>query len=204
MALVDGPFDEGILRLQVKHVEFVDPRRHNQQRSAAHVGCRRRILDELHQVILEDDLARRRGYVFTNAERLHVGHGDRQPTLAAPQILEQVLEAAQKVLSARLERRGENLGIGRDEIGRGERVDELAGIEVDLARGRWVEPLDAAHRRERGLGPNEIALFDEMKDRVLGPVGMFETLVFQRFLGPSAKSHQALGGRLPDAKAIVE
>ena len=52
----------------LEHVELVDPRRHDEQRAAPDVGRRRRILDELHQLVLIDDLARRRRYVFAEPE----------------------------------------------------------------------------------------------------------------------------------------
>jgi hypothetical protein len=52
----------------LEHVELVDPRRHDEQRAAPDVGRRRRILDELHQLVLIDDLARRRRDVFAEPE----------------------------------------------------------------------------------------------------------------------------------------
>ena len=38
-------------------------------------------------------------------ERLHVGHRDREPAVAALQVVEQVVEAVDQVLAAGLERR---------------------------------------------------------------------------------------------------
>ena len=58
------------------------------------------ILDELHQVVLENDLARRDGDVLADLERLDVGHADRELALAALEIAQQVLQAFDQVLAA--------------------------------------------------------------------------------------------------------
>ena len=45
MSLIDGPFDEGVLRLQVENIELVDPWWHDEEWPSANFSCRRRILD---------------------------------------------------------------------------------------------------------------------------------------------------------------
>ena len=103
VALVDAELDEAVLRLQVEDVELVDPRRHDHQRPLVHLLGRRRVLDQLHQVGLEHDLARRGRDVPADLERVEVGHPDREPALAALEILQHVLQAAQQVLAAGLD-----------------------------------------------------------------------------------------------------
>ena len=83
-ALVDAPFDEGFLRLEIEDVELVDPRRHDQQRRAQHVFGRRRILDQLHQLVLEDHLARRRRHVDADLEIGRIGLADAQRCRVRP------------------------------------------------------------------------------------------------------------------------
>jgi hypothetical protein len=47
VALFDGPFDEGLLRIEIENVELVDPGRHDQQRAFEHGFGRRLVLDDL-------------------------------------------------------------------------------------------------------------------------------------------------------------
>ena len=54
--------------------------------------------------------------------------------------------------AAALKRGLQHLGIGRDEVRRSDRVDELARVEIDLVRRLFVEAFDATHGREDGLG----------------------------------------------------
>src|SRR3546814_11979123 len=72
VALRDRPADEGVLRPQVKDVVLVDPRRDDQQRPLGDIVGRRRVLDELHEVVLVDHLARRKGDVLAEREGVAV------------------------------------------------------------------------------------------------------------------------------------
>ena len=67
-ALIDAPLDEGFLRREVEDVELIDPRRHDQHRRLEHFRRRGRILDELDQLVLEHDLARREREIAANLE----------------------------------------------------------------------------------------------------------------------------------------
>ena len=79
--LVDGVLDEAVLRLQVQDVELVDPGRHDQERAFVDLlGCRR-ILDELHQLVLVDHLAGRGRDVLADLEGGLVGHADLQAAI---------------------------------------------------------------------------------------------------------------------------
>ena len=93
VTLLDRPADERVPRPQIENIELVDPGRDDQQRPPLHGLGGRRILQQLDQVILVDDLARRRGNILADLERRHVGHRDRQPALAALEVVEQVLQA---------------------------------------------------------------------------------------------------------------
>ena len=54
----------------------------------------RLVLDQLHQVVLEDHLAGRGGDVLADLEGLGVGHLDAQLAVAALDVLEQIVQAA--------------------------------------------------------------------------------------------------------------
>src|SRR3546814_20840112 len=61
VALRDRPADEGVLRPQIQDVVLVDPRRDDQQRPLGDLLGRRRVLDELHEVVLVRSEERRVG-----------------------------------------------------------------------------------------------------------------------------------------------
>ena len=102
-------------------------------------------------------------------EGVEIGHLDRELAVAAGEVAEQVVEAAQQVLAARLERRAQHLGVGRDEVGRRHRIDELAGVEVDLLPGLVVEPLELVDRADQPARGQQVGLLDEVEQRVVVP-----------------------------------
>src|SRR5207344_320809 len=104
VSLFDTPADERILWLQIEDVEFVDPRRNDQQRRFTYLLCYRRVLDELDHFILENDLARRRRNIFAEPERIHIRHSNAEAAFAALQVVKQIRQAAQQVLAAGLNR----------------------------------------------------------------------------------------------------
>ena len=91
VALLDRPADERVPRPQIEDIELVDPGRDDQQRPPLHGLGGWRILQQLDQIILVDDLAGGRGDILADLECRHVGHRDREPALAALEIVEQVL-----------------------------------------------------------------------------------------------------------------
>jgi hypothetical protein len=121
---------EGILRLQVEDVELVDAGRHDHQRPRMHLRRRRRVLDELDQLVLEDHLARRRRQVAADLEGVVVGHRD----AALAEVGEEVLDAGGDAGALRGKRRLDEFRIGRREVGGRHGVDELAGEELAAAR----------------------------------------------------------------------
>ena len=97
--LLDRPLDQRVLFAQVEDVVLVDPRRHDEQRPLRHLLRRRLVLDQLHQVVLEDDLAGRGRDVDAELEGLGVGHRDLELAVAALDVVEQVVEALDEVLA---------------------------------------------------------------------------------------------------------
>ena len=76
MALGDRVRDEGVRGLQVEDVVLVDARRDDHQRALVDLRGGRRVLDQLDQLVLEDDGARRGADVAAHLERRLVGHRD--------------------------------------------------------------------------------------------------------------------------------
>ena len=169
MAPVHRPLDEGVLRAEVQDVELVDPRRDDEQRPPAHRLRGGRVLEELHQVVLEHDLAGGDRDVLARLELVEVGHLHPEPAPAPFEVFEHVLESLYEVLAARLHGAPDHLGVRHREVGRREGVDELPGVEVHLVRGMCIEPFRPAHRREHELRRQQVALLDVVVDGVPGP-----------------------------------
>ena len=196
-ALVDAELDEAVLGLQIEDVELVDPGRHDHQRPPVYLLGRRRVLDQLHQVGLEHDLARRRRDVAADLERVEVGHLDREPALAALEILQHVLEAAQQVLAAGLEGQPQDLGIGRDEVRGRHHLDELARVELELLLGLVVQPVLLAGDLQDVFGAQQVGLLDEVEQRVVVPGGVLEPPVAR------GRERSPARHRLPSMRWVV-
>ena len=95
---------------------------------------------------MENHFAWRRGNIFTDLESVVVGHPDFQFAVAALEIVEHVFQAIDQVLAAAIDGFAQHLRIGRDEIGRRQRVDELAGVEIDLLGGLRVQAINLGDR----------------------------------------------------------
>ena len=165
---------------QIQDVELVDPGRDDQQRPALHLLGRRRVLDELHQVVLEDDLAGRDRDVLADLEGVQIGHLDAQLALAALEVAQQVLQALHQVLAAGLDGRPQHFRIGEQEIGRRHRVDELAGVEIDLLRRLVVEAVHLPHRLLHPARGQQVGLLDVVEELVLFPGRILEAAVVRR------------------------
>ena len=121
---------QAVLRPHVEDVVLVDPGRHEEQRALALGLGQRLVLDELHQVVLVDDLARRRRQVATDNERLLVVGGDVEAAFAVLQIVQQVPEPVQDALALGFD---ESVAGGRvqgQEVARRQRAQELPGVEL--------------------------------------------------------------------------
>ena len=169
IALRYGPSDKRVLRPQIEHVVLVDPGRHDQERPAIHRLRARRILDQLHQLVLEDDLSGRRGDGLAQDEVVLVRHARREPALVALQIVEHVAQAPQQVLAPGLGGLPERRRVGGEEVGRRQRIDELARVEGELGSILLVEAAQVPHRRLHAGGGQQVRLFQVIEDPALGP-----------------------------------
>ena len=84
-------------------------------------AVRRRVLDELDQLVAKDDAARRHGEIAADLERALVAHRN----AAAPRIGDEIGEPLHEARTVGGERALQHLGIGRHEIRRRERIDVL-------------------------------------------------------------------------------
>ena len=121
---------QAVLRPHVEDVVLVDPGRHEEKRALALGLGQRLVLDELHQVVLVDDLARGRRQVATDNERLLVVGGYVETAFTMLQIVQEVLEPVQDALSLGFD---ESVAGGRvqgQEVARRQRAQELPGVEL--------------------------------------------------------------------------
>ena len=119
----------------------------------------------------------RRGHVFAELERLVVGHADGKLAAAALEVAKQVLQPVDQVLAAALDRGGQHFGIGEREIGRRQRVDELAREEAHLARRLRIEALSVGDQFLYVLRGDQVRLLDVVEHEVVLPHLVLEAVV---------------------------
>ena len=100
-----------------------------------------------------------------NLKAVEVGHLQAQPSAPALDILDQIPETVDQIFAPALDASLENDRIGRDKIGRRQRVDELARVELRLVMGMRIDPLDAANRRLKEARHQQIRLLHVVEDR---------------------------------------
>ena len=197
IALGHGVGDEGVLRLQVEDVVLVDARRDHHQRTARHLGGGRLVLDELDQLVLVHDIARRHRQVATDLERRLLGLAD----ALLLHVAEQIGEPARQALALGVERLAQRLGIGGGEIRRAHRIDPLARGEARARLGLRLElgGLDQLVEIARG---QQVGLLQIVVIRVVAPFLRREAPV----AGLGRGERLALAGRerRPKARLLLE
>ncbi len=176
-ALIDAPFDEGLFRRQVEHVEFVDPRRNDQERTLEHGFGRGRVLNELHQLVLEDHLARRDGEVAADLEHRRIGLPDFQVAAAGFDVLGKHVHAANEVVGIGDECLTQQFGVGQDEIRRRQRIGDLPHVEFGFLPGVGTEIGGVADQLAGPVRGEEIGLFEKIEELVLRPFRVGKALV---------------------------
>ena len=199
MPLVDAPFDEGFFRREIEHVILVDPRRNDQQRPLEHGRGRRRELDELHELVLKNDLAGRRRQIAADGEHRGIGLADFQVPAAGFDILREHAHAANQVVGVGRERFPQQFGIGQHEVRRRQRVGDLPHVELGFLLGMRIEIGGIADQLVGPARGEQVALLEEIEELVRRPLRIVEALVAGlgrdnrcgRFAG------EPLGGRGP-------
>ena len=106
---------------EVHHVVLVDPRRAAQQRPGVHLLGLRRVLDELHELVAEHDLARRRGEVARRPSKPLVSTWRGRPSLLT-RSSRKVVAPLTTLAPAGVERPLQRRRVQREEVGGRERV----------------------------------------------------------------------------------
>ena len=190
MALGDRVPDEGVRRLQIQDVVLVDARRDDHQRALVDLLGRRRVLDELDQLVLEHDGARRRADVAAHLERRLVRHRD--PALG--QVLGEQAHALQQARPTGLHRELQRLGVGGERVGRAQRVHDLLQREPPLRLAALVDRC-GGERLAHEVGLREVGPGDGLVARVLRPRVAREAPVLDRLGRGRDTGHQRCPGR---------
>src|SRR5258707_935664 len=200
--LAHRPADEGILLAKIEDVVLVDPRRDDEKRSFEDLFRARGILYELHQVVLEHHLAGRRGDVHAELECLLVGHAD----AAALDVGEQIVQAADQILPARLQGLAQHLRVGQSEVRRRQRVDVLARVEIHLLLCFLRQALDGGDRVAHVARGDEVGLLDLVEQELVPPVRPAKAVVVRGGLGDGRRvlSQHAQHRRLPQRHVVPE
>ena len=168
----------------------------------------RRVLDQLHQLVLEDHLAGSRGDVLADLEGRGVGHGDLQAAATLLQVLQEMAKAVQQVLAVAVAGLLEHGRIAEREVARRQRRGHLAGVEIDLLLVLGVQTLDVAEHVVHPARGEQVGLLDVVEDERLGPGFVLEATVAPfrldqglRFLpgGPLQRIVPELQAVLPEA-----
>ena len=165
--LIDAPLDEGFFRRQVEHVIFVDPGRHDQQRLLEHLLGRRRILDELHDVVLEDHFAGRYCQIAADLEHRGIGLANLQIAAAGLRCRRQACACR-----ARGSRRcwssvsRSSSGLVRTKFDGDSRVGDLPHIELGLLPGVRIEVVGVADQLIGPAAGEQIGLLEEIEELV--------------------------------------
>ena len=199
--VLDRPLQEAAPGGQVHDVVLVDPRRAGQQRDRVHLLGLRRVLDQLHELVPEHDLALGGGQVLAERERTPV-HLLRA-ALVVGQVVGEVARSGQHARAARLERPLERGRVGEQVVRRGKRVPEQAADEPGLAVRHGI----GLPRREQFLAVlpgSQVALAQREEGRVLFPgwVGEPAVLRVRRHRRLARLAQPAGEGRRADLRQV--
>ena len=182
VALINQPFDEAVLGLEVKNVELVDPRREDQQRGFVNLIGAGRVLDQLEHAVAEHHFARGGGDVTAKLKGAVVRQLDHQFTIVRFQIRDQVLQTFDKALALGLYRAFKHIRVGGQKIRRRHHRDDLLGkIDQTVLFGR-VHVGRVFNGLAQGFGINQVLLLDETEIGMRLPKRIGKALVFGRLI----------------------
>ncbi len=135
-ALREQVAHQALFRLEVEHVELVDPRRHDHDRRRPYPGGGRGVVDQLQQAVAQDHRAGRGRERGADMEIARLGHAHG----ARVHVVREDLEAAPQAVAARLHRLALRHRVGGEEIRRRHRVQPVAPPERGAAAFLGREP----------------------------------------------------------------
>ena len=143
---------------------------------------RRRILDQLHDAVLINDLARRDREVLADLECRHIRLADAQQLAGAMHIVQKLRQPFGEVMPARREGRADHLGIGEGKIRGRQGAHDLVQVKLRAVLGVLI---DRRGVLDHLLGPSaaqQISLPQEIEKGVLRPFAVQEARIAGRML----------------------
>ena len=181
VALVDQVLHHRVARAQVEDVVLHDPRRHDQQRLGMDRLGRRRVLDQLDQLVAEHHLAGGHGHALADLEVL--GAGRCRALQRALDVLDHVLQPAHQVLALLGLGQRQHLGVRRQVVRRRAGVQQHAHRELQQLGVVVGDAVDVAHRVVHQRGAVLVGARVDV-ERELRPVGRGEASVGLAFRSP--------------------
>ena len=178
------PLDQAASGREIHDVVLVDPWGTRQQRGCVDLVGLGQVLQQLHDLIAVDDLARRGRHVLADPEG--AGVDLTRPATVVEDVVDTVACAGHHALTAGVERPLERRRIGQEKVRRRQRVDEQVDCESRLRARRLVQ----LRGREQVLGEpakHQIGLAQGEEPRVVLPRWIGEALV------PGVRGHGARG-----------
>ena len=165
MALLHGIAHKGVLGPQVQDIELVDARRHHDEGPRAHLRRDRAVLDQLHQVVLVNHVARRQGEAGADLEGRFVALPDASPV----RIRDQVRDPPGDALAPGLERLLQRRGVGGREIRRAHGIAPLLHRKPQpvLGPGLQIRALGKIGEKARS---QQVGLLQIRVIRVIAPI----------------------------------
>ena len=162
--LLDRVAHERVRGLQIEHVELVDRRRDYDERPLAHGVGEWTVLDELNELVLQDDRARRDREIAAELESPFVRHRDAAPA----DVVDQVLDAGRQALAPGLQGEPQRLRIGGKVIRRAQGIQDLARKEAQPPACSLVDG-GAVDEVVHVAGVDEIGPFEKFMEGALLP-----------------------------------
>ena len=171
--LLHSVADEGVVRLQIKDVELVDARRHQQKGPFVHLGGEGLVFEQLEQLVLIHHRTLGGGHVAAHLEQALVGHRH----MALANVVQQVLHALGNALTLGLDGFFLRLGVEGQKVARGHGGHPLLHAKADAGTGFFVAlyGIGQAHQR---AGVEQVGGRRKSSHGVGGPAVAAETAVF--------------------------
>ena len=164
VALAHQVVDHRIARREIEYVVLHDPRRDDEHRLGEYRGGRRRVLNQLHQLVAHHDLAGSRGHVAPDHEFFRAARSFALER--ALDVLQPVAETTDEVLTRLVAGRVQEFRVGREIIRRRHGLDRVACHEIQGARRGGAH---ARHVRPGALPPVRVVL-EGMRVDVVRPL----------------------------------
>ena len=161
-------------------------------------------MQQLHDLVAEHHLARGGGDILANDKA--VGRlADGKLAFAPLDIGQKIVQPLDQIFAIGGDGGLQHIRIGEGEVGGGQGIGELAGIESDPAALFLIQPVQLSHHLLQGVGGQQIALLDEIEDLVVFPLLRLEAAIARGRLdhGGSLAAQHAAGGGFPQRHEAI-